>query len=244
MTNKDIENMKNRIDELAKIAKDKENENAVLKQRVKTQREKIDSLLKELEEEKGKKITIGDGTISMRADMWETVNENRKLKSENDELRKRIEKLESDICGGSPCIVSEFHSFEGESWIRATTYDDVLLRLKKANERISDLEQKRLNQGLDSFNGIEAMRKLNDELKAENKALKQHIKDMEGVCDGSCFSDYEELPYGDEPEEKDALIAELQDQHRQDCIRINDLTTTVHVLAGLYSTLRKNAGMD
>ena len=43
---------------------------------------------------------------------------------------------------------------------------------------------------------------------------------------------------------KDTLIAELQDQHQQDCIRINDLTTTVHVLAGLYSTLRKNVGMD
>ena len=90
----------------------------------------------------------------------------------------------------------------------------------------------------------ERIESLERELKAENKALKQHIKDMEGVCDGSCFSDYEELPYGDEPEEKDALIAKLQDQHQQDCIRINDLTTTVHVLAGLYSMLRKNVGMD
>ena len=195
MTNKDIDDIKNKIDELVNMLKDKE-------------------------------------------------CENRKLKSENDELRKRIEKLESGICGGSPCVVSEFHLFEGESWIRAITYDDVLLRLKKANERISELEQKRLNQGLDSFNGIEAMQKLNDELKAENQALKQHIKDMEDVCNGSCFSDYEDLPYGDEPEEKDALIAELQDQHQQDCIRINDLTTTVHVLAGLHSTLRKNVGVD
>lgn len=159
MTNRDIEDMKNRIDELAKIAKDNENENAVLKQHVKTQREKIDSLLKELEEEKGKTIVISDGMITMRADMWEALNENR-------------------------------------------------------------------------------------ELKAENKALKQRIKDMEDICDGSCFSDYEELPYGDEPEEKDTLIAELQGQHRKDCIRINELTTTVHVLAGLYSTLRKNVGMD
>lgn len=159
MTNKDIENMKNRIDELAKTAKDKENENAVLKQQVKTQREKIDSLLKELEEEKGKTIVISDGMITMRADMWEALNENR-------------------------------------------------------------------------------------ELKAENKALKQHIKNMEDICDGSCLSDYEELPYGDEPEEKDALIAKLQDRHQQDCIRINDLTTTVHVMVGLYSALRKNAGRD
>lgn len=90
----------------------------------------------------------------------------------------------------------------------------------------------------------ERIESLERELKAENKALKQHIKDMEGVCDGSCFSDYEDLPYGDEPEEKDRLIAELQDQHQQDCIRINDLTTTVHVLVGLYSELRKNVGMD
>lgn len=236
MTNKDIEDMKNRLDELAKIAKDNENENAVLKQHVKTQREKIDSLLKELEEEKGKKITIGDGTISMRADMWETVNENRKLKSENDELRKRIEKLESDICGGSPCIVSEFHSFEGESWIRATTYDDVLLRLKKANERISDLEKKRLNQGLDSFNGIEAMQKLNDELKAENKALKQHIKDMEGVCDGSCFSD--------ETDDRDKKIAKMQDRIDSDCVRINRLKVTINTLVDMYGLLRNQVGMD
>ena len=39
-------------------------------------------------------------------------------------------------------------------------------------------------------------------------------------------------------------FAKLQDQHQQDCIRINDLTTTVHVLAGLYSALRKNVEMD
>lgn len=269
MTNKDIEDMKNRLDELAKIAKDRENENAVLKQQVKNQRENIDSLLKE----KGKTITIGGGTISTRADMGDIVNENRKLKSENDELRKRIEKLESGICGGSPCIVSEFHSFEGESWIRATTYDDVLLRLKKANERISDLEQKRLNQELNSLKGIEEMQKLNNELKAENKSLKQQNEYLKSIfesmsmaerpedvmCKTGLFSEEAICEYMKENEttlqdmkktvyendvDRDTLIAELQDQHQQDCIRINDLTTTVHVLSGLCSTLRKIAGMD
>lgn len=44
--------------------------------------------------------------------------------------------------------------------------------------------------------------------------------------------------------DRDALISYLQDQHKQDCIRINDLTTTVRVLAVLYSSLRKNVGMD
>lgn len=75
-----------------------------------------------------------------------------------------------------------------------------------------------------------------ESLKAENKALKQRIKDLEDVCDGICFSDVE--PTGD------MLLKQLQNQHQQDCICINDLTTTVHVLAGLYSTLRKNTGMD
>lgn len=236
MTNKDIEEMKRNIDELVEGLKKQEDENARLKATVKSQREKIDSLLKELEEERGKTITIGDGTISMRADMWDTVNENRKLKSENNELRKRLEKLESGICGGSPCIVSEFHLFEGESWIRATTYDDVLLRLKKANERITDLEQDIFNKSTDELKQAENLSSENKSLKDENKALKQRIKDLEDICNGSCFSD--------EEDEKDKLIAELQDQHQQDCIRINDLTTTVRVLAGLYSTLRKNVGMD
>lgn len=83
---------------------------------------------------------------------------------------------------------------------------------------------------------IEIISKRAKELNDENTVLKQHIKDMEDVCDGNCLFDGED--------ERDKLIAELQDQHQQDCIRINDLTTTVHVLAGLYSTLRKTVGMD
>ena len=69
-------------------------ENAELKERVKEQREKIDSLLKELEEEKGKTITISDGAITMRADMWEVLNENKAFKDENTTLKQRIKDLE------------------------------------------------------------------------------------------------------------------------------------------------------
>ena len=126
-------------------------ENAELKERVKEQREKINSLLKELEEEKGKTISISDGSITMRADMWETINENKSLK-----------------------------------W--------------------------------------------------ENKALKQRIKDLEDVCDGSCFFN--------EEDERDKLIAELQDQHQQDCIKINQLHVTIDALVDKYSRLRKSVGMD
>lgn len=80
------------------------------------------------------------------------------------------------------------------------------------------------------------MQKEIDELKAENRALKQRFEEMKksqeikGVF-GNVIN-------------KDALIAALQDQHQQDYIRINDLTTTIHVLSGLYSNLRKTVGMD
>lgn len=151
MTNKDIEEMKRNIDELVEGLKKQEDENARLKATVKSQRDKIDSLLKELEEEKGKTITISDGYITMRADMWETINENKSLKE-------------------------------------------------------------------------------------ENKALKQRIKDLEDICDGSCFSD--------EEDGRDKLIAELQDQHQQDCIKINQLHVTIDTLVDKYSRLRKTVGMD
>ena len=80
-------------------------ENTELKERVKEQREKIDSLLKELEEEKGKTITISDGAITMRADMWEALNENKALKDENADLKQRIKDME-DVCDGS-CFSDE-----------------------------------------------------------------------------------------------------------------------------------------
>ena len=36
----------------------------------------------------------------------------------------------------------------------------------------------------------------------------------------------------------------LEDQHQQDCIRINELTVTVSVLSRMYSNLRKTVGLD
>ena len=112
-------------------------------------------------------------------------------------------------------------------------------------EYLSNLTREQLETQLKYADGyITSLNKENDEIRTENKALKQCIKDMEDACGGSCFSNYEDLPFGDDGDEREKLIAELQDRLQQDCIRINDLTTTVHVLAGLYSTLRKNVGMD
>ena len=181
-------------------------------------------------------LELGGIIEQWKRDNGEMLQIMEETQKENDELRKRLEKLESGICGGSPCIVSEFHLFEGESWIRATTYDDVLLRLKKANERMTDLEQDRFNKSMEELKQVEKLQSKNKSLKDENKALKKRIKDSEDVCDGSFFSD--------EEDERDKLIAELQDQHQQDCIKINQLHVTIDTLVDKYSRLRKTVGMD
>ena len=39
-------------------------------------------------------------------------------------------------------------------------------------------------------------------------------------------------------------FAKLQNQHQQDCIKINQLHVTIDTLVDKYSRLRENAGMD
>ena len=90
---------------------------------------------------------------------------------------------------------------------------------------------------------IEIISKRAKELNDENTALKQHIKDLEDVCDGICFSDYEDLPFGGDEDEKDALIAKLQDQHQQDCIRYNDMRTAYLVTLDELAKLREQFGV-
>ena len=67
-----------------------ERDNSSLEEAVRSHREKIDSLMKELEEEKGKTITISDVGITMKAEMWEILNENKALKDENTNLKNLL----------------------------------------------------------------------------------------------------------------------------------------------------------
>lgn len=78
--------------------------------------------------------------------------------------------------------------------------------------------------------------KLEKELKAENKSLKQRIKDLEDICDGSCFSD--------ETDDRDEKIAKMQDRIDSDCVRINRLKVTIETLVDMYGLLRNQVGMD
>ena len=82
----------------------------------------------------------------------------------------------------------------------------------------------------------ERIESLEKELKAENAALKQHIKDMEDVCDGSCFAN--------ETDDRDEKISKMQDRIDSDCVRINRLKITIETLVDMYGLLRNQVGMD
>ena len=83
---------------------------------------------------------------------------------------------------------------------------------------------------------IEIISKRAKELNDENTVLKQRIKDMEDVCDGSCFSD--------ETDDRDEKISKMQDRIDGDCVRINRLKVTINTLVDMYGLLRNQVGMD
>ncbi|VYT08115.1 Uncharacterised protein [uncultured Clostridium sp.] len=113
---------------------------------------------------------------------------------------------------------------------------DLFWKLKSMQEENDKLEK----QNADIQN---SHMKLYNDTKDEIRELKAEIERLRAKCGEvpceqfDCLCEKEEIDI-------EALICELQDQHQQDCIRINDLTTTIHVLSGLYSTLRKTVGMD
>ena len=115
-----------------------------------------------------------------------------------------------------------------KNWTRDMLKDKILYQEALIEQRNKDIEiiSKRAKELNDE----------NDLVKSENASLKQRIKDLEDVCDGSCFSD--------EEDDRDKLIDELQDQHQQDCIKINQLHVTIDTLVDKYSRFRKTAGVD
>ena len=120
-----------------------------------------------------------------------------------------------------------------KKWTRDMLIDE-MIRLDRENTDLQDSHINLYNITKDEIRN----------LKMENKALKQKLKSITDVCDDRCFADYEDLPFGDDEDEKDELIAKLQDQHQQDCIKINQLNVTIDTLVDKYSRLRKTVEMD
>ena len=115
-----------------------------------------------------------------------------------------------------------------KNWTREMLKDKTLYQEALIEQRNKDIEiiSKRAKELNDE----------NDLVKAENASLKQRIKDLEDVCDGSCFAN--------ETDDRDEKIAKMQDRIDSDCVRINQLHVTIDTLVDKYSRLRKSVGMD
>lgn len=123
-------------------------------------------------------------------------------------------------------------NFYGKEYVEFDSYtmlaDEMYCENSKLRDKVEHL--KRENAELDKQNADiqESHMKLYNDSKDEIRRLKEEIQRLGGEYGHSEFD----------------RISQLEDQHQQDCIRINDLTTTISVLSSLYTHLRKNAGMD
>ena len=115
-----------------------------------------------------------------------------------------------------------------KNWTRDMLKDKILYQEALLEQRNKDIEiiSKRAKELNDE----------NDLVKAENASLKQRIKDLEDVCDGSCFAN--------ETDDRDEKIAKMQNRIDSDCVRINRLKTTIITLVDMYGLLRNQVGMD
>ena len=115
-----------------------------------------------------------------------------------------------------------------KNWTRDMLKDKILYQEALLEQRNKDIEiiSKR----------VKGLNDENDLVKAENASLKQRIKDLEDVCDGSCFAN--------ETDDRDEKIAKMQDRIDSDCVRINRLKVTINTLVDMYGLLRNQVGMD
>ena len=153
---------------------------------------------------------------------WECKN--KILKDENKFLKQQVDYL-MDI------FKTTYIPESAESMLRKTGFSQEVI--DNAKERIESLKK---------------------ELKAENTALKQRIKELEDIGnnyepqfarddDISAFN-YECAKKWTKEMGCKRKIQELQDQHQQDCIKINQLHVAIDTLVDKYSRIRKSVGMD
>lgn len=77
----------------------------------------------------------------------------------------------------------------------------------------------------------------------ENHELKSRIQRLMGECGEIPKDTKTDFPIND-VSDYEKLCRELQDQHQQDCVLINNLNVTIDKLVDRYANLRKNLGID
>lgn len=134
----------------------------------------------------------------------------------------------TEINGTNYVFLEDFEKQFGDSLKQS----EKLVKIKAENEKLREeklaVEQQVAELEKQNADLQDSHMKLYNDSKDEIRELKEEIQRLGGEHGHSEFD----------------RISQLEDRHQQDCIRINDLTTTISVLSSLYTNLRKNAGMD
>ena len=89
----------------------------------------------------------------------------------------------------------------------------------------------------------------NEKLEKENKELREELNILRGRCIEEAVEYFDKRQFGSlmvsipRPTREAELIAELEDRHQSDCIRINQLLTTIDILTERYQKLREVHGL-
>lgn len=159
----------------------------------------------------------------MEYEVCRLAEENARLEKQNADIQDSHTKLYNDTKEEIRRLKDENTALKAEN--------------QRSNDYLKEIENSLLYAGRYSESLLEKNKELLRKLKEYEK------QDPPKKCCGNCSCE-DDLPFSDDELDVDALIYELQDQHQKDCIRVNDLTTTVNVLSRLYVNLRKNVGMD
>ena len=136
-------------------------------------------------------------------------------------------------------IVSKYYTFEGKSFVEAATYDEVLYKLKRANDKVYELTNKLEKVEAENTSLMDSHIKLYNDTKDTIRSLKEENQELEQKVQYERDRYDRDVPFFKSTLRRDDTIAKLQDQHQQDCIKINQLHVTIDTLVDKYSRLRK-----
>lgn len=168
-------------------------------------------------------------------------------KAENEALRKQIEDLDRQ----NTDIQNSHMKLYNDSKDEIRELKDKIKSLHEDNSNCKTANSLYKNELEECECANERLNKKILELEIEIQRLREKLPFVCGKSNDLLFEleNYEKIPISKkqvaetEGVDYEKVCRELQDQHQQDCILINNLNVTIDKLVDRYANLRKNVGM-
>lgn len=225
----EIKALRKQVEELEKQNTDIQNSHMKLYNDTKDEILGLKEIIRSLEEDNSKYASANSMYI---VDLEECESSNEKLNKKIREMEEEIERLK-EKCGEVPADTAKEASF---------TINKENATISLPYERFSAHCSEKAFEEIKKGHWTGVVIKTAEEI----KNLPFGCKRTEDLL--SELVSYEKMPSPrkitkeEDGVDFESLCKELQDQHQQDCIRINDLTTTINVLSGLYAKSAEECG--